>query len=107
VQSEKVLIMPIPTSGRPPQLRREENPPYPGYDIEILREVLKINETVGQTAHAVNALESELKNHGEKLGRIAEMAHAIRTLENESKKHGDMLNKIDGHIHNLTEFCGS
>lgn len=104
MQSEKVLIMPILNPERPSQLRREENPPYPEYDIEILREVLSIKEAVGETTHAVQTFESELKNHGEKLGAVAEMAQAIKNLETASRKHGLTLEEVgkDAHSAKIT-----
>lgn len=60
MESQKVLIMP----DRSNRLRREENPPYPEFGIQVLREVLKINEGVGETKGAVKTLESELKTRG-------------------------------------------
>jgi hypothetical protein len=95
VQSSNIIVMPSRTPDRPSRLRREENPPFPEYDIAVLREVLKISETVGETAYAVNALESELKNHGEKLGA------AIKTLEVASRKHGEMLEQVEGRVNSV------
>lgn len=99
MQSEKVFIMPILNPERPSQLRREENPPYPEYDIEILREVLNIRDSVGETTCAVKTLESELKNHGEKLGSVAEMAQAIKNLETASRKQGLALEEVGKDAH--------
>ncbi|HXC32709.1 MAG TPA: hypothetical protein VNZ56_09565 [Verrucomicrobiae bacterium] len=87
MESQKVLIMP----DRSNRLRREENPPYPEFGIQVLREVLKINEGVGETKGAVKTLESELKTQGERLGT------AIKTLD----RHSEKLDKIEGHMHGV------
>jgi len=90
MKSEKVLIMPS-------RLRREENPPYPEYDIKILSAVLEINDKIngsfGETKDAIKTLESELKNQGERLGT------AIKTLEVTSHKHGETLDGIGKDVH--------
>ena len=86
MQSEKVLIMPDRS-----RLRRDENPPYPEFGVQILSEVLKINEGVGETKGAVMTLQSEVKSQGERLGI------ALKTLD----RHADKLDKIEGHMHSV------
>ena len=88
MQSKKVLRMPTPSTNRTPRLRREENPPYPEHDIQILREVLRINEGVEETNAAVKTMESEVKNQGQRVGT------ALRTLE----RHAGKLDQIEGEV---------
>jgi hypothetical protein len=83
MRSVKVLIMPDRS-----QLRHEENPPYPKFGIQVLREVLRINEGVEETKDAVKTLQREVRNQGERLGA------AIKSLD----KHADKLEKIEAHL---------
>lgn len=88
MSSKKVLIMPIQTPGRQPRLRQEENPPYPEFAFEMLREVTKaisgeispIREDIGGMKHAIIAFQSELRKHGEKLEEMQGHLHAVRGI---------------------------
>jgi hypothetical protein len=109
VSSKKVLIMPTRTPERPSRLRHNENPPYPEFAIEMLREVSKaisdeispIREDIGAIKFAIASFQSELKSHGEKLGVLTEVAHDVKALQTESRKHGTKLEDVEGLVHKV------
>jgi len=109
MQHANVIVMPMPNPNRKPPLRREENPPYPPFAIDMLREFSKaiseeispIREDIGVMKYAMNSLESQLRNHGEKLEAVVVMKHTITALETASDKQGNRIGKIEGHVHTV------
>ncbi len=49
--------------------------------------------------YAMNALESQLQNHGEMLEAVVGMKHTITALETASEKQGNRIGKIEGHVY--------
>lgn len=106
MRSEKVLIMPMPNPDRKSRLRREENPPYPEFAVEMVREFTKaisdeispMRADVAVMKHTMADLESESKSHGQKLEDIIGIKHSINALEKESVKQGGKIETIGGHV---------
>jgi hypothetical protein len=105
VQSQKVIIMPDPKS----RLRQGENPPYPEFAVDMVREFTKaiseqispMREDVSVMKYAMGTLESQSKQHGEKLEAVMGMNHSIAALKTESDKHETKFETIDGHINRV------
>lgn len=76
--SQKVLMMPTQSSEHPSRLRREENPPYPEYAVEILRSALDIQQDLGGVKHAIQTLESSSKRQAETLDAIGRDARSAK-----------------------------
>lgn len=110
MQSEKVLIMP----ERKSRLRREENPAYPEFAVEMLREFSKtiseeispIREDIGIMKITMNNVEAQVKSHGEKLEALVSMNHRITTLETGSEKQNTRMGKIEDHVHTWKAILG-
>jgi hypothetical protein len=102
VPSEKVLVM--PSSDRKP-LRSDENPPYPEFAVELVREFTKtisveispIRADVAVMKHSMDDLKSQTKTHGEKLEEIIGIRHTVNSLETASKEQGGKIKTIEGH----------
>jgi hypothetical protein len=96
----------MPNQNRKQPLRQEENPPYPEFAVEMVREFTKaiseqispMREDVGVMKHTMGDLESQLRTHGQKLEDIVGIKHGISALEKESIEQGGKIETIDGHI---------
>ena len=105
-------MMPTQNPNRPPRLRGDENPPYPEFAIEMLREVAKaisdqispMREEIGAIKFAITSFQSELKSYGEKLGVVNELNHAVNALQTDSRKHGEKLETIEGHLRTVKKI---
>jgi methyl-accepting chemotaxis protein len=108
MQSEKVLIMPNRSQERPSRLRSDENPPYPEFAIELLREVSKgvaeeisvLREDLSAMKDTIGALQTDLKENGEKLNAVPELKESLRTLENAARTQDRRMEEIEGRVHN-------
>ena len=80
MQFEKVIVM--PDQNRKSRLRSEENPPYPEFAVEMVREFTK---TISQEISPMRA-------------DVVGLKHSIGTLEKESAKQGTKIETIMSHV---------
>jgi hypothetical protein len=106
MQLANLIVMPMPNQKPRSPLRSDENPPYPEFAIEILREVSKsiseaispIREDIGIMKYAMGTMETQLRSHGEKLDAIVGMRHTLTALETKSEKQDTKIETIEGHV---------
>src|ERR1700722_10791000 len=91
---------------RKARLRQDENPPYPEFAIQMVREftnaiseqISPMREDIAAMKYAMDSLGSQSKQHGEKLEAIVGLNHSVAALKTESYKHDTKFETIDGHL---------